>query len=152
DPVVALQSIARLVRPGGVIAFHEPCWAATLALGAHLPSWFACASLIREALERSGGKTEMGLALSRTFGDAGLPVPTVQMEIPLGDNRVAAHWIYDVFRTLLPQMRQLNLSLEQVGNADTLLERIQSEVAASRTPVPCVALIGAWSRMPAKPG
>src|SRR5262249_41456104 len=104
DPVVALRSMARIVRPAGVIAFHEPCWSATLALGAHLPSWFACASLVRESLDRSGGKTEMGLALRRTFQEAGLPRPTLQMEIPLGDNSVAGHWLYDLFCTLLPQI------------------------------------------------
>jgi len=78
-----------------------------------------------------------------------LPAPTLQMEIPVGDSPAAALWIYDLFRTLLPQMQQLNLSLECLGNLDTLLGRIQSEVEKSKTPVPCVALVGAWSRRPA---
>jgi ubiquinone/menaquinone biosynthesis C-methylase UbiE len=149
DPVVALQLMSQLVRPGGIIAFHEPCWSPILPLAAHLPLWSACAPLIRESLERSGGNTEMGLALYRTFQQAGLPAPTLQMEIPVGDNPAAALWIYDLFCTLLPQMQQLNLSLEGLGNLDTLWERIQSEVEASKNPVPCVALIGAWSRRPA---
>jgi ubiquinone/menaquinone biosynthesis C-methylase UbiE len=151
DPVAALRSLSQLVRRGGVIAFHEPCWSAILPLAAHLPLWSACASLIRESLERSGGNTEMGLALYRTFQQAGLPAPTLQMEIPVGDNSAAALWIYDLFCTLLPQMQQLNLSLEGLGNVDTLLERIQSEVERSKNPVPCVALIGAWARRPPNP-
>ena len=154
DPVVALQLMSQLVRPGGIVAFHEPCWTPILPLAADLPLWSACASLIRECLERSGGNTEMGLALYRTFQQAGLPPPTLQMEIPVGDNSVAALWIYDLFCTLLPQMQQLNLSLEGLGNVDILLERIQSELEGSKNPVPCVALIGAWSRRPAtrRPG
>ena len=151
DPVVRLQSVSQLVRTGGIIAFHEPCWTPILPLAAHLPLWSACASLIRESLERSGGNTEMGLALHRTFQQAGLPAPTLQMEIPVGDNPAAALWIYDLFCTLLPEMRQLNLSLECLGNLDTLLGRIKSEVEASNNPLPCVALIGAWSRRPATP-
>ena len=151
DPVVALQLMSQLVCPGGIVAFHEPCWSPILPLAAHLPLWSACASLIRESLERSGGNTEMGLALYRTFQQAGLPAPTLQMEIPVGDNPAAALWIYDLFCTLLPQMQQLNLSLEGLGNVDTLLERIQSEVESSKNPVPCVALIGAWSHRPANP-
>jgi len=91
----------------------------------------------------------MGLALYRTFQQAGLPAPALQMEIPVGDNTIAALWLYDLFRSLLPQMRQLNLSLEELGNVETLLERVQSEVETSKSPVPCVALIGAWSRKPA---
>jgi ubiquinone/menaquinone biosynthesis C-methylase UbiE len=151
DPVVALQLMSQLVCPGGIVAFHEPCWSPILPLAAHLPLWSACASLIRESLERSGGNTEMGLALYRIFQQAGLPAPTLQMEIPVGDNPAAALWIYDLFCTLLPQMQQLNLSLEGLGNVDTLLERIQSEVESSKNPVPCVALIGAWSHRPANP-
>ena len=149
DPVVGLQSISQLVRPGGIVAFHEPCWTPILPLAAHLPLWSACACLIRDSLERSGGNTEMGLALYGTFQQAGLPAPTLQMEIPVGDSPAAALWIYDLFRTLLPQMQQLNLSLECLGNLDTLLGRIQSEVEKSKTPIPCVALVGAWSRRPA---
>ena len=151
DPAVALQLMSQLVCPGGVVAFHEPCWSPILPLAAHLPLWSACASLIRESLERSGGNTEMGLALYRTFQQAGLPAPTLQMEIPVGDNPAAALWIYDLFCTLLPQMQQLNLSLEGLGNVDTLLERIQSEVESSKNSVPCVALIGASSHRPANP-
>lgn len=151
EPVVALQLISQLVRPGGIVAFHEPCWSAILPLAAHLPLWSACASLIRQSLERSGANTEMGLALYRTFQQAGLPVPTLQMEIPVGDNPAAALWIYDLFCTLLPQMQQLNLSLEGLGNIDTLWERIQSEVEKSKRPLPCVALVGAWCHRPANP-
>jgi SAM-dependent methyltransferase len=151
DPVATLRSLSQLVRPGGVLAFHEPCWTAILPLATDLPLWSACASLIRESLERSGGNTEMGLALYHTFQQAGLPLPTLQMEIPLGDNPAAVLWIYDLFCILLTQMQQLNLSFESLGNVDTLLERIQSEVERSKNPVPCVALIGAWSRKPANP-
>jgi ubiquinone/menaquinone biosynthesis C-methylase UbiE len=149
DPGAALRALSQLVRPGGIVAFHEPCWSPILPLAAHLPLWSACASLIRESLERSGGNTEMGLSLYRTFQQAGLPAPTLQMEIPVGDDPVAALWIYDLFCTLRPQMGQLNLSLEGLGNVDTLWERIQSEVERSKNPVPCVALIGACSRRPA---
>jgi ubiquinone/menaquinone biosynthesis C-methylase UbiE len=150
DPVAALRSLSQLVRPGGVIAFQEPCWTAILPLAAHLPLWSACASLICESLQQSGGNTEMGLLLHRIFQQAGLPAPILQMEIPLGDDSRSALWLYDLFCTLLPQIRQLNLPLEDLGNLNTLLQRIQSEVAASKNPVPCVALVGAWSRIPAR--
>jgi ubiquinone/menaquinone biosynthesis C-methylase UbiE len=146
DPVGALQLISQLVRPGGIIAFQEPCWCAILPLASHMPLWSACATLIRESLERSGGNTEMGLSLTRIFHQAGLPAPTLQLEIPVGDDQAAALWIYDLFCILLPQMQQLNLSLEEVGDLDTLWERIRSEVEPTKIPVPCVALVGACSR------
>ena len=147
--VGTLRSLSQLVHPGGVVAFHEPCWTAILPLATDLPLWSACASLVCESLQRSGGNTEMGLALHGIFQRVGLPAPILQMEIPLGDDSCSARWIYDLFCSLLPHIRRLNLSLEDLGNLDTLLERIQSEVAASKTLVPCAALIGAWSRRPA---
>jgi hypothetical protein len=48
----------------------------------------------------------MNLALYGIFQQAGLPAPNLQMEIPLGDDPCPARWIYDLFCTLLPQIRQ----------------------------------------------
>jgi ubiquinone/menaquinone biosynthesis C-methylase UbiE len=151
DPVAALRSLSQLVRPGGVIAFHEPCWSAILPLAAHLPLWSACASLVCESLQRSGGNTEMGLTLDRIFQQAGLPAPILQMEIPLADDICSANWLFDLFCTLLPQIRRLSLPLEILGDLATLPERIQFEVVLSKNPIPCVALVGAWTRIPANP-
>jgi len=151
DPVAALRSLSQLIRPGGIIAFQEPSWRPIVAIAAHLPLWTACASLIRESLERSGANTEMGLELSHIYPQAGLPAPTLQMEIPLADDACSAQWIYDLFCTLLPQIRGHNLSVEEVGDLRTLEKRIQNEAAASKIAVPCVAMVGAWCRKPASP-
>ena len=53
DPVAALRSISQLVRPGGVLAFQEPCWVPVLAHLAPLPLWSATASLIDETMRAS---------------------------------------------------------------------------------------------------
>ena len=39
EPVVALRSIAQLVRPGGVIAFQEPSQTPIFPLSQDLPLW-----------------------------------------------------------------------------------------------------------------
>jgi SAM-dependent methyltransferase len=86
DPVAVLRSLSRLVRPDGVLAFQEPSWAPFLLLSARLPLWSAGVSLIHETLRRSGANTEMGFALYRIFQEAGLPAPTMHMEMPLGND------------------------------------------------------------------
>ena len=39
DPAAVLRSLAKLVRPGGVLAFQEPAWLPFLALASPLPLW-----------------------------------------------------------------------------------------------------------------
>jgi hypothetical protein len=70
------------------------------------------------------------------------------MEMLLGSDPDFTRWIYDVLCSLQPQIQQHNLSLEPLGDFDTLPLRLQAEVAASKTFVPFVALVGAWSHRP----
>ena len=148
DPVAVLHSLSRLIRPGGVLAFHEVTYAPFLLLSAHLPLWSAAASLVHETLQRSGANTEIGLALCRIFQEAGLPPPTMGMEILLGNDPDFTRWTYELLCSLQPQIQQLSLSLETLGDFATLPERLHAEVAASKTVVPFVALVGAWSHKP----
>jgi hypothetical protein len=146
DPVAVLRSLSGLVRPDGVLAFQEPSWAPFLLLAARLPLWSAGVSLIHETLRRSGANTEMGFALYRIFQEAGLPAPTMHMEMPLGNDPDFTRMIHDVLCSLRPQIEQLNLSVQTLGDFDTLQERLQAEVIASNTVVTWMALVGAWTR------
>jgi len=144
EPVAVLRSLSRLVRPGGVLAFQEVSYAPFLSLSSHLPLWFACASLARETFQRSGANTEIGPALHQIFPEAGLPAPNMRLEMLLGCDPEFTRWSYDVLCSLRPQIEQLNLSLETLGDFNTLAERLQAEVAASNTVVPWIAVVGAW--------
>src|SRR5260370_11752110 len=146
DAVAALRSLSRLVRPGGVFAFLEPSWAPVLALLAPLPAWSAKASIMHETLLRTGANPEMGPDLYQKFQEAGLPAPTMRMEMPLGKEPDLAQWFYDICCTLRPQMQQLHLPIESLGSLDTLVDRMQAEVAGSETVASWFAEVGAWSR------
>ena len=148
DPVAALRSLYRLVRPRGVLAFQEQSWVPCFPLWRHLPLWSAAVSLDCQTLRRCGANPDMGLALYRIFLEAGLPPPTVHMEVPLGNDPSFIRWIYEVLCSLLPQIQQFNLSWETLGDLDTLPERLQAEVSASKGVVSWMAIIGAWARRP----
>ncbi len=148
DPITVLRSLSQLVCPGGVVAFHELSWAPFLLLAARLPLWFAGASIVHETFRRSGANTDMGFALYRIFQEAGLPAPTMSLEMPLGNDPEFTRWVPDVLASLLPQVRQFNLPLEPLGDLNTFAERLQAEVAASNSVVTWMALVGAWSRKP----
>jgi 2-polyprenyl-3-methyl-5-hydroxy-6-metoxy-1,4-benzoquinol methylase len=64
DAAAVLRSLSRLIRPGGVLAFHEPTWSPLLLLTTRLPLWSACASLIRKTFQCSGANPDMELVLS----------------------------------------------------------------------------------------
>jgi len=145
DPLAVLRRVLRLVRPGGIVAFQEPSYTPFLSLSTNSPLWFAGVSLIQETLQRAGANTDIGLALHRIFQDAGLHAPTMRMDIPLGADPNFTRWICDLLCSLRPQIQKQNLSLESLGDFDTLPERLRSEAATSGTVVPFVALVAAWS-------
>ena len=145
DPVAALRSISQLVQPGGVLAFQEPSWVPVLAHLAPLPLWSATASLIDETM-RASANHEMGTELYHTFVEAGLPEPSMRMELSFGKEPYLAQWYYDTLCSLRPQMEQLHLPIESLGSLDTLVHRLQAEVAESKTVACWFASVGAWCR------
>jgi ubiquinone/menaquinone biosynthesis C-methylase UbiE len=148
DPVAMLRSVAKRVRPGGLVAFQEGSWIPFLSLSAHLPLWYAGASLLHESGVRSGVNLEMGTGLHKAFQEAGLPAPRMRLEMELASDPDFTRWVSDSLRSVLPQIQKLNLSLGALGDLDTLEERLQNEVAKSNTVVPWIGLVAAWCRTP----
>jgi SAM-dependent methyltransferase len=144
DPAAVLRSVSKVVRPGGIIAFQEPCWASFMQACEILPLWRASATLMVETFHRTGTNTRMGADLSATFVAAGLPLPVVHTDTLVGAER----WMPDVIHTLAPQMRALNLAVDSLGNLSTLYDRLLMEAESHHVPPPLPAILGAWTRKP----
>jgi hypothetical protein len=95
DPVGVLRSLFEKIRPGGIIAFQEGSWASFVLLSAHLPLWSASVSLLHESAARSGVNVEMGLGLHKVFRDAGLPAPSMRLEMEVGHDPDFTRWVSD---------------------------------------------------------
>ena len=145
DPASALRSIARFVRPGGVLAFQEPDWTSFLEDVARLPLWSVGASLLVETFQRSGTNTDIGNALSRVFQQAGLPAVALRRDRLLGSES----WLADCLQSLRPRMADLGLSVEALGHFGTLHERLRDEVSAFNARTPLTNIVSAWCHKPA---
>ncbi|HST09587.1 MAG TPA: methyltransferase domain-containing protein [Terriglobales bacterium] len=146
DPVSALRSVSRLVRPGGVVAFEEPSWIPMLALGARLPLWSRVLAAIHETFLHSGVNMEMGLHLYAAFQQAGLPAPAMRMETLLGGDTDCAQMPVDVLRSMRPLAQRHNVSLEELGDLETLADRIYAEATRLNTVMNVIPIVSAWAR------
>ena len=148
DPVSVLRSLTRLVRPGGILAFQEPTWIPFLAFGARFPLWSKLLHTIHETFLRSGVNPEMGIALYNMFQDVGLPAPAMHVETPLGRDESFTSLVCDLIGSVRPLAQQHGVSLDALGNLDTLSDRIQAEVAGANTVVSFVPMVGVWAQKP----
>jgi ubiquinone/menaquinone biosynthesis C-methylase UbiE len=153
DPVEAVRAAASHVRPGGIVAFQELeytlpyAWAAAgfqPPLLARLRTW------AYRVLERSGAHVSMGMALHRTFVDAGLGPPAMSLHAPVGG---APDWpgfdyVADSFRSLLPLLGRYGIATAVEVEVETLAARLRAEVAASSMPYMLPPFVGAWARKP----
>jgi ubiquinone/menaquinone biosynthesis C-methylase UbiE len=146
DPAGVLRRLSQSLRRGGIAAFLECSFAPFLALSAHLPLWSTAARLMQEVGLRHGVRTEMGPELFRTFIDAGLPAPHMRLYMELGHDQNFTRWLADVLRSIRPHFSKFQISPEPLGNLDTLEERLQAEVASSRSVVPWLSMVGACAR------
>ena len=148
DTLSVLRSLVAAVRPGGIVAFHEPQWQPYIDLLRPLPLSHACAIAVRDTMRASGVRTDGALSLHTTFQQAGLPAPSMRMEMILGSQPGYTTWICDLLFSLLPKARQNSVSFEALGDLETLSSRVHAEVVAANAVVPWIALVAVWSVVP----
>jgi SAM-dependent methyltransferase len=148
DPAAALRRVAGLVRPGGLVCFHEGDmsydWAAPMT-----PLWTQMRSRFLAVLERVSATSRMGLSLYPTFVAAGLPPPELHLECAVGGGDKAFAWAWaNVMRGVLPLMERFGVATAAELNHDTLAEGLQDELRAANGIVISPPIIGAWARLP----
>jgi ubiquinone/menaquinone biosynthesis C-methylase UbiE len=149
DPVAMLRSLARHLRPGGVIVFHEPDWTGARSLPP-APTYDRCNHGIVETFKRLGTETRMGAKLYAAFVAAGLPGPAMREFAIIGGGSGAAPWLHQIaelVRTLLPEMERTGVARAAEVDIETLAERLDREVTAGGGTIIGRSEIGAWSHV-----
>lgn len=151
EPAAMLRHLSTIVRPGGVLAFHEndfsypPTTFPPTPLFESLREW-----LIPRVGTSHGAEFQMGTKLFRVFLEAGLPAPELRMEAPVGGGPdwPGYEYLAETARSLLPGIQRMTgMDLESV-NVDTLAERLRSEVVGRNGIHMLPLMVGAWARRP----
>lgn len=146
DPLSVLKSVARLVRPGGVLAFQEPTWVPMLAMAKRLPLWSRVLGAIHETFLRSGVNPEMGVDLYRSFQEIGLAAPKMHIDMLLGADTGLISIFTDLLSSIHPLLEQHKGHIDELGDFDTVSERVQAEIASANTVVGFVPIVSLWAR------
>jgi ubiquinone/menaquinone biosynthesis C-methylase UbiE len=148
DPVSLVRCIANLVRPGGIILFHEPDREQTLSIPP-VPTYDRAYQWVSETYRQSGMDVRMGAKLYSTFCAAGLAAPTMRMHSLIGgaNARDEVHLDADQARVLASEIERLGIATASELDIETLVERITKEMAANQSIIVGRAEIGAWSRV-----
>lgn len=149
DPAAMLRKLARHLRPGGVIAFHELDLAGARSLPPS-PTYDRCHQWLVETLRLLGTEARMGAKLYAAFVAAGLPGPALRESAIIGGGAGASPWLHQIaetVRTLLPEMERMGVVTAAEVDIETLAERLQREVTAGGGIIMGRSEIGAWSRV-----
>jgi SAM-dependent methyltransferase len=151
DPTSVLHHVATLVRPGGLLVFHEFDFANPVSMYPETPPlWRQTIDLLAALYRRLGLHADFGLRFTRTFLDAGLPWPTIQAEVPVGGEpgSYLYTWLAETVRTLSPALKQVGLVNENELDVDTLAARLEAESVSRGCQLAGPIQFGAWVRKP----
>ncbi|POX58756.1 class I SAM-dependent methyltransferase [Streptomyces sp. Ru62] len=148
DPVDAVRTMARHVRPGGIVTFQDfnvtrSRTVPTVPLMDDVVAW------IVDAIRRGGRNSDPGDRLYAILRDAGLPTPRVAMTAPAGDadSEVAAH-ATATLATVLPLVEKTRATMIEEMGIDSLLDRLREDMRKAGSVMFSPELVGAWTRTP----
>jgi 2-polyprenyl-3-methyl-5-hydroxy-6-metoxy-1,4-benzoquinol methylase len=149
QPAEALQQLARLVRPGGLVIFQEMDIGTGRSLPA-LPLFQRAGHWITTTFQRAGVDTEMGSRLFTTYRRAGLPAPQLLSAARAvgGDCPELCAWMAGTVASLLPLAEKLGVATRDEVQIETLATRLGEEIVAGGGVVHTPVFVGAWARMP----
>lgn len=151
DPVATLRRLASFVRPGGVIVFHDMDFSNTDASWPPCALWDTCYGLLATLFNASGVAPDFGRRLARTFLDAGLPWPTVQIvgTPGFGPGATVYTWLGSAMQAIKPLFDKAGLSTPpDVAFDDTLSATLERAAVEQGSVVTGSTQYGVWTRLP----
>jgi SAM-dependent methyltransferase len=149
DPGALLRELLPLLRPGGIVAFHE-IDASGSKSEPHCELFERTLERIRETFRRARIDAQTGLRFPSIFGSAGLDPPRMILgaRIECGPDSALFAQLVQITRTLAPLMARTGVAAADPTGLDALEDRLRDEAVARNAVVISPSLIGAWARKP----
>jgi SAM-dependent methyltransferase len=149
DPVAVLARMAGMVRPGGVAAFQDIVLP-TRRTEPDLPLVGTFNGWLLETLRRFGRPVDMGLRLSVTFREAGLPSPGLATGAPMerGPDALGYSLMAGDVTSLIGHMERLGVATAVEVGPQTFESRLRAEAAETDAVLANPLMVGAWARIP----
>ena len=149
DPASLIRFAASHVRPGGVVAFHEvQCFGDVQSLP-HVPIWHQVWNLLVAGFASGMSHPDAGARLIEHFSSAGLDLPTLFSEIPVGGGPTSPlyAWMTLTLRSLLPRLESDGSIDAAKIDLNTFEDRIRVAVTSARSQVGFAQQYCAWARV-----
>jgi ubiquinone/menaquinone biosynthesis C-methylase UbiE len=149
EPVAFLRKAARLVRPGGALAFHEVRMTGVTKSLPYVPLWDLTINLVRIALQSSVSNYDGADRLGEHFSEAGLPYPHLFCEELVGGSTDSPLYgsVAELLRTLQPQLERMRIMTAETIAMDGLEGRLRDAVIEARSQIYGPAQVCAWARL-----
>lgn len=148
DPASVLCKLKSLLRPDGMILFHEADYAGVRSFPP-VPLYDRCCAWVIEEESKRGADMHMGIKLYSTFLSAGLAAPTMRLHAAIGGGANASDQVRlntDIAVTLAFEIERLGIATARELEIETLAERVIEEAMRSQSVIVGRSEIGAWSR------
>lgn len=149
DAAQAVTQLARAIRPGGLIAFHEHDTIAVNDAPVRLPLHDQVRSWLREMLRKEKVNPHMGFDLHGALSAAGLEVECVRAEANVL-TPTAEYPVASIIRAVLPRLLEHGIVTETDADIDTLDQRLLAERKQNNATCVWELVFCAWARKPVR--
>jgi SAM-dependent methyltransferase len=149
DPLAIIRHLAKLLRPGGVLAFHEP-FRDLMQSVPPIDSYDRASRWLTEAYVASGVDVRIGPRLHGLFVDAGLVRPQMRLHAVIGGATATdvVHLDADQVAIVTAEKRARGEAVPDDVARDDLPGRIMADLAAVSGVIIGRGEVGAWATKP----
>jgi ubiquinone/menaquinone biosynthesis C-methylase UbiE len=150
DGAAMVRRLARHLRPGGLVLFHEPDWQSARSIPT-AQTYDNCCRWIQETFARAGTDSNMAGRLYRILIRAGFPTPVMSMQTFIAGGAQCAEYLQavaDLVGSMLPSIVEHGVASAAEVAYETLAQRMQRETCDQECLIIGRSEVGAWARLP----